>query len=183
MSGKNSVKTLPNLFTSQQVALISGTIVQEAFRRVEAIEDNIEQFIEKNIEKIVLATLGFERDSDSTYRVHGTNGYTGPLIEFIRDKARNIAKQRAEPIIKDLGAGKFKDYVSKDLKRSVSEYFDREYEAQMTALIKAELKLDDTYVQEQITEIVSDSRRAFTAASKVMMTSYIDAATSTEKQR
>lgn len=165
----------PPGFTREQVAAISSIIVKRAFETVDEIEAHIESYIANNIEKIVVAALGIEKNRwGDGYTLYSTNSFSGPLLCYIKQRAIEKATARGAAAVKELvDDKKFKQYATSELKKSISSYYDEEYNRAMMSLIADHLALDPDQLTAQIEEIMRVTKQNVEGASKATMETFL----------
>jgi hypothetical protein len=172
---KNELNLEPAL-SSEQMKLISATIVKRAFEAIGDVNTYVSKYISANLENMVLAALGIEMLGRKMTSFNGANGFSGSLHKYIVDRAQQCVSERAPGVLAELAQKRFEELMSKDLKRAVTSCYDFAYKSAMRGFLLEHMHVDESNLEQQVKDLIADARKTTESVSKSMMDSYIRSA-------
>jgi hypothetical protein len=137
---------------------ISSAIMERLMNNVNDTEALVKQYVSKHLERIVIHGLGFD-DTWNRLEFRRTNGYSGRLLTFISQKAREAAQ---EELLKTIDIVKKKLSLAlkdKNFIQEVENAYENAYSKELQQIISQFIKTEEQIIASQLTEIVENMRK------------------------
>lgn len=162
------------------IAAIADAITKKTLERVHNMKIDVEGYLDKHLEDIILLGLGIKRDYGNQYKFERANGFGGLIVDYVTSLARNKAIERAEGLLKHIVEVRGKEILTKvgdDVRRI---YVDA-YQETLHSLIKDHLENNEVEFREKLTPVIKETAVRLEIMSAKQLKALISSMWSTNK--
>jgi hypothetical protein len=143
---------------SDMITEIANLVIKKTMEQTHDVQARVDAYLDKYLEKIVLAALGVTESSwsDRGWELEKVNGYSGYLRDYVRGLGKRLAVERAKKLMPTIIDKKVSSVMKNGLEKDCISEFRSAYREHLFKLVDEHLKNDENEFHVYLEKIVSE---------------------------
>lgn len=139
------------------IAIIANAITKKTLERIYDAKAEVDAYLDKHLEAIILLGLGITQDSWHVYKFENVNGFSGLIKDYVRNLAQEAATERADGLIKNIMENRTKEMLAKGLGDDARRVYTEAYREKLHGLIRDHLSSREGSFRAKLEPVIKET--------------------------
>lgn len=139
------------------ITAIANAITKKTIERVNNTKQEVEGFLDKHLESIIMLGLGIKRDSWGKFQFERVNGFAGLIVSYVQNLANVAANEKAEAVLRDIVEVRTKEMLAKGVGEAARGLYVSTYRETLYNLVKDHLNAKEAEFKEMLQPVVAET--------------------------